>query len=405
MTQHHVAFTAASPRRRVALYGHDTLGLGHLRRNLAIAGALTAERPAGAGWDVLVLTGASEASLFAVPHGVETLIVPGIRKNDDGTYWARMPRRSLGAVLAMRESALRAALVSDAPDLLIVDKAPWGFGGELTAALRMLKAGGTRLVLGLRDVLDDPAVAAEEWHADDGDRAVAELYDEVWVYGDERVHDVVAACRMGRVAAERTRHLGYLAPPHRDSDRNSQRDSGYADHRPLGDTPYVLVTVGGGQDGAALVRAAAHMTTLPGVEVVILSGPQAADRDRGMRPRQGVHVHRFSPHAMDWLRGAEAVIAMGGANTVAELLTTDVPALIVPRVTPRREQLVRAIGLQRQGALDTLVPELLSPERLSDWVRARLGTRIYRSHLRCDGLDQVRAHAERLVAGVSHVPA
>ena len=37
---------------------------------------------------------------------------------------------------------------------------------------------------------------------------------------------------------------------------------------------------------------------------------------------------------------------MGGANTVAELLATDVPALVVPRTRPRREQEVRARALE-----------------------------------------------------------
>lgn len=391
---------AAPARPRIALYGHDTLGLGHLRRNLALAAALAPEPPDGAGADVLLLTGSSEAGLFPRPEGVETVVVPGVRKDHHGVYRARSLRAPLSDVVALREATLRTALLRFAPDLLVVDKAPWGFRGELAGVLPLLKAKGTRLVLGLRDVLDEPAVAAAQWRADRGEAAARDLYDEIWVYGDQRVHDLVAACAMSDATAERTRHLGYLAPEPPDR----------PGHRPLGETPYVLVTVGGGQDGADLVRAAVQMKVPAGVDVVVLTGPQAGDAHlsatRGAaQGRYDVHVQRFSRHAEDWLRGAAAVIAMGGANTVTELLTSDVPALIVPRVTPRKEQLVRAIALQRHAALDVLVPELLSAERLGDWLRARLGTRIDRSHLRLDGRGQVRERARALVGGGVRVAA
>ncbi len=400
MTPPSAAEAASFARPRVALYGHDTLGLGHLRRNLALAGALAPEPPTGGGSDVLLLTGSSEAGLFPRPGGVEMVVVPGIRKDDRGVYRPRSLRAPLADVVALRAATLRTALLHFAPDQLVVDKTPWGFRGELAQVLPRLKEAGTRLILGLRDVLDEPAVAAAQWRAQRGEAAARELYDEIWVYGYEQVHDLVEACGMSDAAAARTRHLGYLAPPA--TDRPGRR--------PLGDRPYVLVTVGGGQDGADLVEAAVRMKVPAGIDLVVLAGPQAGETrfsaSRGSaRQRAHVHVHRFSRHAADWLSGAEAVIAMGGANTVTELLATQVPALIVPRVTPRKEQLVRAMALQRHGALDVLVPELLSSERLGDWVRARLGTRIQRSHLRLDGRDQVRSRTCELVGGGLRVAA
>ena len=43
---------------------------------------------------------------------------------------------------------------------------------------------------------------------------------------------------------------------------------------------------------------------------------------------------------------ASAVVSMGGYNSVAEILTTNTPALLVPRDRPRQEQLIRARALQ-----------------------------------------------------------
>ena len=383
-------------RTRVALYGHDTLGLGHLRRNLALASAFAADRPgsdAGDGADVLLLTGAAEVGMFERPEGVDALVVPGVQKDDAGGYAPRRLRTHLAGVVELRRSMLTNALLSFAPDLLVVDKAPWGFGGELADVLPQLAAMGTRLVLGLRDVLDDPEVAAREWREDGSEEAVIELYDEVWIYGDRRVHDVTAACAMSSAAAAKCRHVGYLS---------EGRPTTAARHRPLGDRPYVLVTLGGGQDGENVARAAAELEASEDHDIVILTGPQMpadviAEVRAATADHPGVHVHRFSRHGAAWAANAEAVIAMGGANTVAEQLVTDVPTLVVPRVTPRLEQWVRADALSRCGLLDVLHPDELSTGTLAAWIADNAGDRVDRSSLRLDGLRTVRTRAERLI--------
>jgi predicted glycosyltransferase len=48
---------------------------------------------------------------------------------------------------------------------------------------------------------------------------------------------------------------------------------------------------------------------------------------------------------------------MGGYNTVCEILSFDKPALIVPRIVPREEQLIRASRASELGLFDMLLPE------------------------------------------------
>ncbi len=55
---------------------------------------------------------------------------------------------------------------------------------------------------------------------------------------------------------------------------------------------------------------------------------------------------------------------MGGYNTVCELLSLERPSLIVPRVTPRKEQLIRTEALAACGLVRMLHPDDLSPSRL-----------------------------------------
>lgn len=388
-------------RPRVALYGHDTLGLGHLRRNLALAGTFAADADTAdgperdlLGADVLMLSGATELGLFERPEGVDALVVPGVRKDDEGGYSPRQLRSHLATVIELRRSMLTNALLTFAPDLLVVDKAPWGFGGELADVLPRLRRAGTKLVLGLRDVLDDADIATAQWHSEGGEEAVREVYDEVWVYGDSSVHDVTAACSMSAAVAAKCHHVGYLS---------EGRPSSDPDHRPLGDRPYVLVTSGGGQDGAELIRAAVSMAPRPDHDVLVLTGPQMkpeviSELRAAAEDRADMHVMRFSRHGAAWQAGARAVISMGGANTVAEQLATDVPVLIVPRVTPRLEQLVRAEALADRGLVDMLHPVDLCGQALSTWVDENAGRRVGRRGLALDGLAEVRRRAAALIA-------
>ena len=141
-----------SIRRRVALYSHDTVGLGHLRRNLAIAGSLVV---APVPTEILLISGSRESVSFPIPAGVDFVTVPALAKRD-GSYVARSLSSSLDEVVDLRAAIIAAALSSFDPDVLVVDKVARGVCGELDLALRRLAdAGRTRRVLGLRDVLDD----------------------------------------------------------------------------------------------------------------------------------------------------------------------------------------------------------------------------------------------------------
>ncbi|GAB3452638.1 glycosyltransferase [Kineococcus endophyticus] len=378
---------SSPPRPRVALYGHDTCGLGHLRRNLALAAALRAgdERP-----DVLVVTGSPAAQRFERPEGVELLVLPTITKDGSGRYEAGALDVPLEVVVGLRSAVLTGALAAWQPDLLVVDKVPRGFHGELEPALEDLRTrGGTRVVLGLRDVLDGPATARREWQRDGGEAALDRWYDEVWVYGDPAVHDVRADLGLPPHLARSTRFLGYLA----DGRRHGVEPVGRAGERT------VLAAVGGGVDGADLTRALLATPLPPRTRLVLLPGPFAAadllaDLDRAERARTDLDVVAFTDAFPDWAADADAVVCMGGYNTVAEVLATSTPALVVPRTRPRREQLVRARAMSRRGMLDHLTDP--DPAALADWIaRAVRGDVHHAAARRRSPLDGLRAVQHR----------
>ena len=60
--------TPSSMRPRIALYSHDTMGLGHIRRNTLIAQTLI-QPPLSA--QVLLVSGIRESGAFALPPGIQ----------------------------------------------------------------------------------------------------------------------------------------------------------------------------------------------------------------------------------------------------------------------------------------------------------------------------------------------
>lgn len=344
-------------RLRVALYSHDAQGLGHIRRNLVIAHALS---DGGAAPDLLLLTSAPDAAHAGRPPGCDIVSLPALAKDAAGGYGARHLSMGPAQLSEIRTAVLHAALSSFRPDVLIVDKHPRGFRGELQPALDALRPLGTRVVLGLRDVLDDACTAAREWREADSARAISAWYDEVWVYGDRSVHDPLAGLELP--AGTPVRYTGYLAhgrPPA----RLRTRVGG----------PFVLAMVGAGQDGADVARAFARSRMPDGHRGLVVTGPHMPEPEvRELRAiaaaRDDLRVVRSAPDAAGLIARAAAVVGMGGYNTVCEALTARVPFLVVPRVAPRREQLVRAEALVRRGALDLMTPDRLTPEALGEWI-------------------------------------
>src|SRR5262249_1185862 len=134
-----------------------------------------------------------------------------------------------------------------------------------------------------------------------------------------------------------------------------------------------LCMVGGGQDGAALAETFSRADFPPDMTGVILSGPymppEALQRlDRRAAANPPLRILRLVTDTDLLPDRADRIIAMGGYNTVCEVLSYEKPALIVPRMHPRREQLIRAERLRDLGLLDLLRPEELSPHALTEWL-------------------------------------
>ena len=333
---------------RVMLYSHDTFGLGHLRRCRALAAAITGADPSAS---ALILTGSPVAGRFTFPRRVDHVRLPGVTKRSDGSYVSQTMGMGIDDVTNLRSDLICSAAKRYDPDILIVDKEPTGFRGELRPTLEMLQAKGrARLVLGLRDVLDEPEVLAAEWARKDAVTATERFYDEIWVYGLRSVYDPTAGLPLSQAAQARMHWTGYL-----------RRDLGPVGTPPK--QPYVLITPGGGGDGEAMVNlvmsAYEQDPDLSPRAVLVygpfLSGDTRAEFERRVAALDGrVTAVGFESQIETLFAGAAGVVCMGGYNTFCEVLSFDKRAVIVPRTVPRLEQWIRASRAEELGLVRML---------------------------------------------------
>lgn len=397
------AVSASSPIKRgarILFYSHDTFGLGHLRRSRALAGAITAADPSAS---AMILTGSPVAGRFAFPTRVDHMRLPGVIKRADGSYASRTMGMSIEETTEMRAALIRSTAEQFDPDVLVVDKEPTGFRGELLPTLDMLQERGTaRLVLGLRDVLDEPEVLRAEWDRKCALDAAERYYDEIWVYGLRSIYDPTQGLDLSADAQARMHWTGYL-----------RRDLGEVGTPP--EQPYVLITPGGGGDGAMmvdLVLAAYERAPSLAPRAVLVYGPflsgdtRAAFEERVARLEGRVTAVGFESEIETLFAGAKGVVCMGGYNTFCEVLSFDKPAVIVPRTTPRLEQWIRASRAEELG-LVTMLDETRdgwTPEAMVRAIRALEKQPAPSTAIRdglLDGLEYVTERVSALLADQS----
>jgi predicted glycosyltransferase len=352
---------------RVLMYSHDTYGLGHLRRCQTIAHWLVKRFK---GLSVLIVTGSPIIGRFEFRARVDFVRIPGVIKLVNGEYTPLRLHINLEETLRIRESIIFHTAKAFHPDLFLVDKEPLGLQGEVENTLKMLRKQGTRLVLGLRDVLDDLERLQAEWARKKILEKLPGLFDEIWVYGAPAMGNPLDGLSFSRPLTTPVVMTGYL-------ERRLP-----VNHTPLVEAPcpkeYLLVTPGGGGDAAEMIdrvlETLGSCSPPLAMPVVIVLGPfmptklrqQFQQRAAGL-PRVTTRV--FESRLESLISNASGVVAMGGYNTFCELISFNKPALLIPRKTPRLEQFIRSQRAARLGLATMLDPDTLDNRQLANALR------------------------------------
>jgi len=380
----------------ILMYSHDTYGLGHIRRTMAIAAHLRSPRT-----NILILTGSPIAGRFTFPEQVDFVRIPGMIKKTNEEYRPLSVKMHPQHALNIRREIITATARTFRPNLFIVDKEPLGLKKEVLPTLEWLRRSlpATRTILGLRDIMDDAQTVREDWREKGVYDILNELYSEIWVYGIQEFYDPVEQYAIPDTVSRKMCFTGYIPRkvPDRKKVQQTRQELGLANGEKL-----VVVTTGGGGDGYTVMDT--YLTMLEsepnGVPFrsALVTGPfmPKKQRDRIFKRADRLHVASCQFHRCmeEMLGAADLVVSMGGYNTVCEILSQGTVSLIIPRESPRKEQLIRAQVLHQRKMLDFIPWRCLSAQTL----RAKVSELLQHpepftesiSNFRLTGLDIMR---------------
>lgn len=379
---------------RIAFYSHDTMGLGHVRRNMLLASEVLKSIPNA---EVLLIGGVSEFGNYNLPKGADVITLPGYFKNAAGDYSPRSLGHNTRRLTALRSQVIHAAMETFKPDIFIVDNVPRGAMSELDSILPVLAHKHTHLILGLRDIIDEPAAVQRQWDKLKNAETIRHYFSSLWVYGDRTFYDIAHAYNFDSELRKKVSFMGYLDAACRPRKRARPQEilSGIKQ-------PYVLCMVGGGQDGYELATTFASATFPAGMMGVLITGSMMPAEEREQLQkiadvRRNLLVVRFVVEPLELMRQAECLVTMGGYNTTTEILSFHKRALIVPRVSPRQEQWIRAKRLAEMRLVSCIHPEELSLAALNQWLAEKNPPPDPRRSLDFSGLSTFTGNIKRLL--------
>lgn len=338
----------------ILMYSHDTYGLGHIRRTMAIASHLR-----GKDVNVLILTGSPIAGRFKFPDQVDFVRIPGMIKMTNKEYRPLSIKIDPDHALDIRTSIITSTARTFRPDLFIVDKEPLGLKKEVLPTLEWIKDNlpRSRTILGLRDIMDEAETVKEDWREKGVYDILDKLYSEIWIYGDRTLYDPVLEYNLNGEISQKIHFTGYIPRkvPDPGSVKHLRRDMKLKEEDRL-----VVVTTGGGGDGFGVMdnylsMLEAEKSRVP-FKSVLITGPFMPKKKRKnilKRSRKlNVRTFHFYRRMEHLLAAADLVISMGGYNTICEILSQKTISLIIPRETPRMEQLIRAQAMTKRNLVD-----------------------------------------------------
>jgi len=354
--------------KRVLVYSHDTYGLGNVRITLAVCQKLIESIP---GIAILVVSGSPMIHSFKLPKEVDYIKLPCLRRTEANRYTARFLGTETQDILKMRSEMIVMAVEHFRPDVLIVDKKPYGVASDLKEVLGYFAKHlpETKKILLFRDILDKPEVTKRIWRLQGNLEAIEAHYDLVLSFGFPEVFDIRAEYGFPQAVSDRVEFIGHIQPRPGKKSRADLREALGLDGEKM-----VLVTPGGGEDGHRLLEAYVQaLAWMPDDKTrhLLVCGPEMPKSQREtlkdlIDRKPNVMCFEFIDDMTSYMDAADLIVAMGGYNTVCEILALEKPAVLVPRYRPVAEQWIRADRMSRLGFFSVIHPDQLSPGLLAE---------------------------------------
>ena len=364
--------------KKILVYSHDTYGLGNLRRMLGICHSLN---HAISDLSILLISGSPMVHEFRVMDGIDYIKLPCLTRTDREDYAVKSLRTGIHETVKLRADLILAAAANFQPDLFLVDKKPFGIKNELQPSFEYLKKSKPEMkaALILRDILDTPESTMNVWNAHDYFQVIDSYYDQVLVLGEAEIFDPRREYQFPKSVADKVKFCGYTRREDGTKSREEIRKKLQLEEK----TRLVLVTLGGGEDAfetiAKYLDGTNKLDENYRLHSLIIYGPEMNEPHRqALLQASSANPHitlmEFTNDLMSYLNAADLVIAMGGYNTICEILSLQKKAIVIPRVKPVQEQLMRTERMSKLGFFKFIHPDELTSDGLISAVQTELNS-------------------------------
>ncbi|MHB1793904.1 MAG: glycosyltransferase family protein [Acidobacteriaceae bacterium] len=357
--------------KRAMFYCQHVLGMGHLVRSTEVVKALARD------FSVLFVIGGEIPDGFYIPEKVQTLELPPLKTDSDFSNLQSCDSSfDLEQTKTIRRELLLRAFDEFLPDVLITELFPFGrkqFSFELLPLLERAHGPGrpdkTLVACSLRDIL--VARKDQQEYEERVCKTINSFYDLVLVHADSnfqkleetflRVGDLhCPVAYTGYVVQETSNVLGFAGIPAQQSTK-----------------PTIVVSNGSGQAPSghllleSVLRAASLLQNHLPHQFQVFAGPfipNAAYQElKYLAGTLGnVTLAKYTHELPAYLQQAEISISMAGYNTIMDILSTGVRALVYPFTGGGdQEQTVRAEKMAKLGVLCVLNLQQLAPDQLA----------------------------------------
>jgi predicted glycosyltransferase len=395
----------------IVMYSPDTIGLGHIKRHTAISMEVLRQVPDA---NIILLVGSGIGAFFELPKGVDSIKIPSVQKVGSAEWRPRTLSLPGAATARLRARLIRETIDTLRPDVLLVDHLPTGVWNELTPALELIRymRFPTRVILGLRDILDDAVRIRRRWSAEGYYDVIRNYYDQLFIYGVAEVFPTAEMYHLERHFAGEISYCGYVcadadkgasATPPQDMRAELFGSAEQAAHKHL-----IVVTAGGGHDAypmmSAVLAAMKQLKSEGTVWAVMITGPLMPEEQRAQLREQAsglpVTLLSWTMQLQSYLDAADIVITMGGYNSLLETARLGKRAINIPRPGPSKEQTMRATLFDQLGLVTHVPLDNASPDRVANSIRTTLRQPLEpHSKLRLDGAQQAAQFIRRALHG------
>lgn len=385
----------------ILMYSHDGFGLGHLKRNYTIAQALTTQFPTS---NALLIMGHAELPFRNIPKNIDFIKLPSIVKVDHEVWQPRSLPLDAETTKKFRSSLILNIVEHYKPNIFLVDYVPKGVWGELIPTLSYLKTQSpkTRIVLGLRDIIDDPMRTRQRWESGHTYEVIEKFYDEVLIYGSQQLYDTAEQYGLSPAIQKKVHYCGYVCAgePQITKEQVRQRLG-------INGKTFIVVTAGGGKDAFPMMKYTLQgLTAIKNTlsfEALIITGPLMCPKERHILQALAVETNSSvidsTPDILNYMNSADLLITMGSYNTLMEALKLKKRLLVIPRKEPSAEQHIRSNLFAQKGLLNCINdPENLSAIDIGKEILSALNMPPQGFSLNFKGVEHV---VSRLIA---HLP-